>query len=280
MHRERPSRVPGAVVWTSESTGDEYRVLPDGCMDIIWASDGTLLVAGPDTTAFVTNGFPGTTVTGIRFAPGFAPNVLRVPAHELRDSRVPLDAVMPARAARRIADRLSRATDPAAVLEETALAIDSTPTIDAVVASARRGAPVAAIASDLGVSARQLHRWCLDAFGYGAKTLALILRMGRALDIVRAGTAYADAAALTGYADQSHLARDVKMLAGVPLGQLVPEAANSSTELPSGSWTTRSAGPRRRPTARDGPRSRPRRARRTSCRPRPGCRTAKARPTR
>jgi AraC-like DNA-binding protein len=237
VHRERPSRVPGAVVWTSESTGDEYRVLPDGCMDIIWASDGTLLVAGPDTTAFVTKGFPGTTVTGIRFAPGFAPNVLRVPAHELRDRRVPLDAVMPARVARRIADQLGRARDPAAVLEETALAIDSTPAIDAVVASARRGAPVAAIAGDLGVSARQLHRWCLDAFGYGAKTLALILRMGRALDIVRAGTAYADAAALTGYADQSHLARDVKMLAGVPLGQLVPEAAKSSTELPSGSWT-------------------------------------------
>ena len=237
MHRERPSRVPGAVVWTSESTGDTYRVLPDGCMDIIWASDGTLLVAGPDTTAFVTSGFPGTAVTGIRFAPGFAPNVLRVPAHELRDSRVPLDAVMPARAARRIAARLSEAADPASVLEETALTIDSTPAIDAVVAWARRGAAVAAIASDLDVSARQLHRWCLDAFGYGAKTLALILRMGRALDFVRAGTAYADAAALTGYADQSHLARDVKMLAGVPLGQLVPEAANSSTELPSGSWT-------------------------------------------
>jgi len=237
VHHERPSRVPGAVVWTSQSTGDEYRVLPDGCMDLIWASDGTLLVAGPDTTAFVTRGFPGTTVTGIRFAPGFAPNLLRVPAHELRDCRVPLDAVIPAGAARRLAAKLSGASDPAGVLEDSALAVDSTPAIDAVVASARRGVPVGAIASDLGVSARQLHRWCLDAFGYGAKSLALILRMGRALDFVRAGAAYADAAARTGYADQSHLARDVKMLAGVPLGQLVPEAANSSTELPSGSWT-------------------------------------------
>jgi len=206
-------------------------------MDLIWASDGTLLVAGPDTTAFVTRGFPGTTVTGIRFAPGFAPNLLRVPAHELRDCREPLDAVIPARAARRLAAKLSAASDPAGVLEDAALAVDSTPAIDAVVASARRGVPVAAIASDLGVSARQLHRWCLDAFGYGAKSLALILRMGRALDFVRAGAAYADAAARTGYADQSHLARDVKMLAGVPLGQLVPEGANSSTELPSGSWT-------------------------------------------
>src|SRR6266508_1352297 len=51
MYRERPSRLPGAVVWQSDpATG--VRVLPDGCMDLLW--NGTdLLVAGPDTTAYV-----------------------------------------------------------------------------------------------------------------------------------------------------------------------------------------------------------------------------------
>jgi hypothetical protein len=42
---------PGAVVWTSRPTGEEYRVLPDGCMDIIWATDGSLVVAGPSTAS-------------------------------------------------------------------------------------------------------------------------------------------------------------------------------------------------------------------------------------
>ena len=236
MHREWPSRVPGAIVWTSQPTGEAYRVLPDGCMDIIWATDGTLVVAGPDTAAFMTSGNPGSTLTGIRFAPGFAPNVLRVPAHELRDRHEPLDAVMPARFARRLADALAAADEPAAVLEALALGIDPPGEVGAVAEGARQGESVTAIAETVGLSPRHLHRRCLDAFGYGVKTLTRILRMNRALDLVRGGTPYADAAACAGYADQSHLARDVKALAGVPLGQLVSRTAKSSTELPSGSW--------------------------------------------
>ena len=34
-----------------------------------------------------------------------------------------------------------------------------------------------------GDAERHLHRRCLDAFGYGAKTLTRILRMNRALDL-------------------------------------------------------------------------------------------------
>ncbi|HMK12226.1 MAG TPA: helix-turn-helix domain-containing protein [Acidimicrobiales bacterium] len=237
MYRERPSRVPGAVVWTSEPTGDLYRVLPDGCMDIIWSTEGTLLVAGPDTTAFLTSGTSGTTLTGIRFAPGFAPILLRLPAHHLRDQRADLDAVVPTRVARQLADRLAASGDPGSVLEDIALDVDASEQVELIAACARDGKAVNLIARDVGLSPRQLQRRCLDAFGYGAKTLARILRMNRALDIVRTGAAYADAAARAGYADQPHLARDVKALAGVPLGQLVPEAAKSSTELPSGSCT-------------------------------------------
>ena len=203
---ERPSRVPGAIVWTSRATGEEYRVLPDGCMDIIWATDGSLVVAGPDTTAFITSGAAGSTMTGIRFAPGFAPTLLGVPAHELRDRREPLDAVIPSHAAHRLADALAATDEPAAVLEAMAFDIDAVDDIDAVAESARKGEPVRAIAATVGLSERHLHRRCLDVFGYGAKTLTRILRMNRALDLVHAGATYADAAASAGYADQSHLA--------------------------------------------------------------------------
>jgi AraC-like DNA-binding protein len=66
-----------------------------------------------------------------------------------------------------------------------------------------------------------LHRRSLAAFGYGPKLLGRILRLNRALDLARAGTPYATVAAQAGYADQAHLSRDVKQLAGVPLRVLL-----------------------------------------------------------
>ncbi len=83
------------------------------------------------------------------------------------------------------------------------------------------GRPVAATADELGLSARQLHRRALTAFGYGPKTLARVLRLQRALALARAGTSLAETAVRSGYADQAHLARDVRELAGVPPGELL-----------------------------------------------------------
>jgi transcriptional regulator GlxA family with amidase domain len=91
----------------------------------------------------------------------------------------------------------------------------------ALVERLRRGSPVAAAADAVGLSARQLHRRSLVAFGYGPKTLARILRLTRALDLARTGMPPARVAAETGFADQPHLAREVRALAGVPLGELV-----------------------------------------------------------
>nr|WP_246425558.1 helix-turn-helix domain-containing protein [Streptomonospora nanhaiensis] len=82
------------------------------------------------------------------------------------------------------------------------------------------GATVAAVAADTGLDARRLHRRSVAAFGYGPKTLARILRFTRALDAARAGTPYAEVAATTGYADQAHLAREVRALAGATLSTL------------------------------------------------------------
>jgi transcriptional regulator GlxA family with amidase domain len=80
---------------------------------------------------------------------------------------------------------------------------------------------VAATADRLGLGARQFHRRSLSAFGYGPKTLARILRLQRALALARAGVALADTAARTGFADQAHLARDVRELAGTPMRELL-----------------------------------------------------------
>ncbi|MDA8370169.1 MAG: helix-turn-helix domain-containing protein [Nocardiopsaceae bacterium] len=228
MYRERTSpQVFGAVVWYGTSPGESrtQRVLPDGCMDLIWIG-GTLLVAGPDTTAHLAEWVPGRDYVGLRFAPGTAPAVLGVPAHELRDQRVPLADMWPAARVRRLTDQLAHTADAGAVLEEVAVRRlgenppGDAPVLSAIVDRLRAGSAVAATAQATGLSERQLHRRCLAAFGYGPKTLARILRMNRALGMVRAGVPIASAAAAAGYADQPHLTREVKILAGAPITEL------------------------------------------------------------
>ncbi|MBQ1094270.1 helix-turn-helix domain-containing protein [Streptomyces sp. B93] len=225
MYAERPARLSGAVVWTNTPSGTGAgRVLPDGCMDLLW-HDGSLLVAGPDTRAYLTGGQPSHWA-GVRFPPGSAPTYLGVPAHLLRDRRVALTDLWPAARVRRLAARVNAAADRASALEEVALDIAAgapapDPLLTRVVAALDQGRPVAATADELGIGARQLHRRSLDAFGYGPKTLARVLRLGRALALARAGTPFAETATRAGYADQAHLSRDVRDLTGLPLGGLL-----------------------------------------------------------
>lgn len=224
MYRERPSRIVGGFVWTSRATAVEKRILPDGCMDLLW--DGrTVTVAGADTHAQLFRSAPGAVMTGLRFPPGLAPRVLGVSAAELTDQRVPLDALWPAARVRRISDRLAASATPTELLEVVALdhrpePDDDTALVAEVASLAGAGWGSAAIARQVGLSARQLQRRSAAAFGYGTKTLQRILRLQRALALVRTGARAADSAARSGYADQAHLARDVKDLAGVPITAL------------------------------------------------------------
>ncbi|MFF1356413.1 helix-turn-helix domain-containing protein [Streptomyces sp. NPDC058297] len=230
MYRERAARsVAGAVLWTRTVTPDgdgrspESDVLPDGCMDLLWTG-GRLFVAGPDTHAHRSGISGATRFAGIRFFPGTAPAVLGVPAHELRDRRVDLADLWPSGQVRRLIERVDAAPDPAAALEAVALdrgAAPPDPVLAHIVTSLGAGRTVAETADSAGLGPRSLHRRSLSAFGYGPKTLARVLRLQRALALARGGAPLAETAARAGYADQAHLARDVKELAGVPLTRLV-----------------------------------------------------------
>ncbi|CCH28604.1 AraC family transcriptional regulator [Actinosynnema sp. NPDC047251] len=208
-------------VWQRTSgTATSGRVVPDGRTDIIWTPRDGLSVAGPDTVGHVTALSPGE-MFGVRFGPGVGPSALGVPAHVLRDLRVPLAELWDDVAA--LEDALAAAADPCAVLADAARhrlrTTPPDPLTGAIAGSA--GTPVAALADDLGLSTRQLHRRSLDAFGYGPKTLHRVLRFDRAVKLAWTGAPFADIAHRTGYADQAHLSREVKDLAGVPLGQLI-----------------------------------------------------------
>lgn len=212
------------------------RVVPDGCIDVIWSlSDGAVHVAGPDTAAVLA---PVDRYAGIRFRPGTAPAALGVPADALRDARVPLAELWGGPAAGRIAEAVAGAADGpsallAAVLPRLCAAPAPDPLAGPILAAAARppasgasgAAPgelgVGALAERLGLSERQLRRRSLAAFGYGPKTLHRVLRFQRALRLARGGAEFGALAYTAGYADQAHLAREVRALGGVPLGTLV-----------------------------------------------------------
>ncbi|MEU1969324.1 helix-turn-helix domain-containing protein [Micromonospora sediminicola] len=235
MYRERAEeRIRGAVRWASVSDGaGQTRVLPDGCLDLLWSSRAGLLVAGPDRTAHLSRSVPGERWIGLRLPPGTGPSVFGVPAEELRDLRVPL-ADLWGRDAEVLAARVEEAASAAAgwsdagavVLAEVARARLAAaggpdPLGARVAARLAAGATVAATAAEVGLGARALHRRSLALFGYGPKTLARILRMRRALDLAHAGAPLAEVAARIGYADQAHLTRDVREFAGVPPTRLL-----------------------------------------------------------
>lgn len=211
--------VPAGAAPTSGS------VLPDGCMDLIWI-DGHVVVAGPDTAAHPVHRSAGSTAHGLRLHPGAAPALLGVPATALRDQRVPLAEIAPA-AARRTARSVDDGRDPLAALAALACELRAEhgapdPAVRVAARHIAAGHSVADTADAMGWTVRTLHRRAGAAFGYGPATLRRVLRFRVAVALLAAGRAPADVAAHAGYADQPHLSREIRDLAGVTAASLRP----------------------------------------------------------
>ncbi|OBK19342.1 helix-turn-helix domain-containing protein [Mycobacterium asiaticum] len=217
-YREVP--VPGALRelaecgWISDQPR-RVRVLPDGCMDLIQLDD-RVLVAGPDTAAFVSDQ-DCEVAKGIRFRPGVLPRLLGVPAVEVRDNRVDLELLRPNVSGGSLSSLALRLVQDSAATHETAPWRISV--LRHVSSRLAVGAAVQSVADELGCSARNLQRQCVAVYGYGPATLRRILRFRRAIRLLDAGVSIAETAAAAGYADQSHLSRQVRELAGVPVSQ-------------------------------------------------------------
>jgi AraC-like DNA-binding protein len=202
------------------------QIVPDGCIDIIWTGE-SLRVAGPDTGP-VFESFPADTVIlGLRFRPGAAPPWLGLPASEIANARLPLEDLWGART-QRWTDRLHAAAGTLDVLFRMQAMLlarrPDPPPVDRVA----RGVLLAAsdgdtpmnvldLARRLDLSARSLRRRCHNAFGYGPKTLARILRFQRFLRLLRGDRRprLAEVAAESGFADQAHMSREVRRLSGL-----------------------------------------------------------------
>ncbi|MGW4800739.1 DUF6597 domain-containing transcriptional factor [Nonomuraea sp. NPDC004297] len=226
-----------ACAWhrTSEVATTQL-VVPDACVDLIWGPGGPF-VAGPDTGPMPATLEAGQALVGVRFRPGAVGDLFGVPLEELRDRRVPVAELpgwsgllteltealgpMPSGSWSKEArlDVLQAAVGRRLTAGGGRAAVD--PASRAIAAGLGEGRTVSQVAWALGYSERQLRRRSLLSFGYPPKTLQRIVRFQHALRLARAGTPLAQVAATAGYADQAHLANDVKRLSGVPMGNLL-----------------------------------------------------------
>ena len=225
MYRERPSIIPGAVVWRAVSGRSPSLILPDGCIDVI-VIDGEPVVAGPDAVARVNRPVDRSAAFGLRFAPGHAPSLLDISAVELLGRLAPLeDVVAGGRViAERLVNEMGVALDPLSALEgifADRAAATHDPLRAAVVADLSAGLPVGEVARRCGLSPRQLQRRGREWFGYGPKHCSAILRLQRALSLARGGLPTAIAASAAGYSDQAHLARDTRRLTTTTFASLI-----------------------------------------------------------
>jgi methylphosphotriester-DNA--protein-cysteine methyltransferase len=209
------------------------RLLPDGRLHLVWVGGLGVQIAGPQTRYGRPADLPEILALGAAFRPGAAAQLLGTPITEFVDEHVPLDAVVPG-VGRRLDDRLSAATGSrpgrrpavAAFAEELARGLRAAEAPDPAVRHAvglldRASVTVAEVAERAFVSERQLERRFLELVGYGPKTLQRILRFQRFLArVTRPEVSLAGAAALAGYADQAHLSRETRRLAGLTPRQL------------------------------------------------------------
>ena len=207
-----------ACVWTSVARGGA--ILPDGCVDLVWRGD-RLIIAGPATGPMASDLPVGTPVFGVRFRLGAAGSGLGLPASEFADLNVGMDA--------RDDERVAEGGLPAllAIVRERVREPVDPLARAAALAMAHPEARVSAL--DLGVSERQLRRRFLDAVGYGPKTLARVLRFQHFLALAGSGD-LARVALDAGYADQAHLTRECRRLAGRTPAELVASGAGPAGE--------------------------------------------------
>jgi AraC-like DNA-binding protein len=207
-------------------------VLPDACIDVVALGD-EVIVAGPATRSTTLQLAPGTLTVGVRFRTGAAPAVVGASAAELRDQDVAVPDLWGSAGAEVVA-RSAESSDWKARLgvlvdgvvgrlgsagEPDPVGVGIAPLL-----AEQPGQPLAVVADEVGLSERQLRRRVEEAVGYSPRMLARILRFQRFLQAARAagpGRHLAWLAADAGYADQAHLTRESRELAGLPPAALL-----------------------------------------------------------
>lgn len=220
---QRPTgRLPGSVaqVWRSEVwASGALLVVPDGCVELVRAADGSVEVWGPAVRSREVLVERGAGYDGVRLRAGAAANVLGLTVADFGGAVVPAAGV----GSLGRLGALDRERWLARVLE---LAEDGTAAWrrDAVASRApgmlaRPGARVASVATALGIGERHLHRRFCQLVGMSPSAYRRLVRTRHALrDLSSPASGPVDTIAAIahrrGFTDQSHLTREVVALTG------------------------------------------------------------------
>lgn len=215
-----------------------HRVLPDGCLDIVFNFGdsaapklrGRAAVVGTMTRALVVGPGRHEDYLGVRFRPGKARAFLRLPADEFTDRAVALADVwgqqgseLEERLAARPGLRGRLGALENALLHSLSQATPADAGLDAVIDTIERGCGAVSVhhlSDTVGWSQQHLARKFAAAVGIGPKTFCRVVRFRRLLERVRTRPlGWAEAAAEFGYYDQAHLIADFKEFAGLTPAQ-------------------------------------------------------------
>jgi AraC-like DNA-binding protein len=228
-------------LWLRVAGGESaaaFRVLPDGCLDVLVVLGLGVWAVGAMTRPLVVEPRRVQTTVAVRFRPGRAAPFLGVDAHALTDRRVPgselgltwpgLAAVADARdawAAARLLERsllaqLARLPAPAPAQRLVAMAVYAL--------YAPAPVPITHLAEGLRCTRQHLGRAFRTLVGVGPKQLARVARVQRALARLQdaADTSLAAIAAEAGYFDEAHMDRDFRALVGVRPGAARADAGS------------------------------------------------------
>ena len=249
-------------VWTFAGTaaGDApQRIVPDGrCELIVHAGEpyaevdtrgkartqSRVVFAGQVTRPLHLRAPASACVIGVRFHPAGARPFLDRSVREATDARVPLDQMWIGAgsalgrdvvACKGMAQRV--ALVQAFVQERIDACIEPPdPLVDACVARIEAtcgDADIPSLASDAGLSRRQLERRFADVVGVGPALLASIFRFRSVFDLLERDHArpWTEAALAAGYYDQSHFIREFRRFVGCTPTEFVAEAQGLSEAL-------------------------------------------------
>jgi len=194
-------------------------VLPDGYADVIVSGEGHCVVVGPTTVPTSVALAPGARLRGVRLQSAAISAVFGCPAAELTGATVDLADVV-TRGADELAGDIWAGRVPALI---SAATLDLRTVRAVALLQGIEPVLVADVATEVGLSTRQLLRLLTTHTGLGPKSLQRVARLQRFLAGVtcsRPDVTLASLAAEAGYADQAHLNHDVHALAGTTPGEL------------------------------------------------------------
>ncbi|MEF3304122.1 AraC family transcriptional regulator [Paenibacillus sp. GYB003] len=184
------------------------------------------VVCGPHTRRFAIDTTRACAVVGIHFKPGGLRPFIGMPAGELLNGHVPLEAIWGS-AAGTLRDRLLECGTPAAMfrlLERTLLAAATRPpeTHPAVAFALRQfecapgGASVAAVIGQTGLTHKRLIELFRDEVGMTPQKMRRLFRFQKALQLMNGGDAagWAELAVDCGCYDQAHFIKEFRDFSG------------------------------------------------------------------